>query len=298
MLNIFNIQRFSTHDGVGIRTNIFFKGCPLNCPWCSNPESRSHNPNLLFDNRLCKKFGDCVKASSGAIYFEKDQLKINPKSKVDFEELRDVCATKALTVAGEKKSIESIFEHIEKDRSFYSNSKGGVTLTGGEPFAQNLELLDLVKELKAKEINVAVETSLHVPWHKIEPHVPLIDFWLADIKHVHPDKFKKFTGGNIALIMENFRKLDALGANIIARVPVIPGFNHTISEMRDIIDFASSLPTVKEIHFMPYHSLGESKYRLMGTNYQFIGSKKMGSEELSEITDYATLKNLKYRIGG
>ena len=182
MLNIFNIQRFSTHDGEGIRTNVFFKGCPLNCPWCSNPESRSAKPNLLYDQRLCRDFQECVKASNGELHYDHGQLIIDHQAITDVEKLRNSCPAKALSVAGEAKTIEQILEAIEKDLPFYTHSNGGVTLTGGEPFAQNGYLLDLVKELKTLGIDIAVETSLHMPWNRIEPYVDLIDCWLTDLK--------------------------------------------------------------------------------------------------------------------
>lgn len=298
MLNIFNIQRFSTHDGEGIRTNIFFKGCPLKCPWCSNPESRATKPNLLYDKRLCHRFEECVKASDGGLYFEQDQLMIDQNAIVDVEILKDICPAKALSVVGERKSIDEIVDAVEKDLPFYSQSEGGVTLTGGEPFAQNLNLLSLVKELKARGIDIAVETSLHMPWIRIEPYVELIDQWLVDLKHVDPDKFKKFTGGSAELIMSNFRKLDAANVNMIVRVPVIPGFNHAHSEMQHIINFAASLQSLREIHFMPYHILGKGKYDLMGIDYQYNNYQSVSSDELDDITNYTKLKNLKFKIGG
>ena len=298
MLNIFNIQRFSTHDGEGIRTNVFFKGCPLKCPWCSNPESRSHKPDLLFDKRLCQRFEECVKASKGELFFEQDQLVINQDVITDIERLRDICPAKALTVAGERKTIDNILEAIEKDLPFYSQSNGGVTLTGGEPFAQDWNLLDLIHELKAKEIDIAVETSLHMPWGRIKPYVKLIDCWLADLKHVDSDKFKKYTGGSAELVMSNFRRLDASNANIIVRVPVIPGFNHTLSEMQQIIDFAASLQSVSEVHFILYHALGEGKYDLMGLDYQYKNGQSLQPQELDDITKYTKSKGLQTKIGG
>ncbi len=298
MLNIFNIQRFSTHDGDGIRTNVFFKDCPLSCLWCSNPESRSAKPNVLYDQRLCKGFQECVKASNGALHYDKGQLFIDHHSITDVEKLRDSCPAKALSVAGETKTVEQILKAIEKDLPFYTHSNGGVTLTGGEPFAQNWYLLDLVKELKTKGIDIAVETSLHMPWNRIEPYVELIDCWLADLKHVDAKKFKKNTGGSASLVMDNFRKLDALNANIIVRIPLIPGFNHRLPEMKRIIDFAAALQSVNEIHFMPYHAFGKGKYKLMGLDYTYINNTQLLPEEMENITNYTKSKGLAFKIGG
>ncbi len=298
MLNIFNIQRFSTHDGEGIRTNVFFKGCPLKCPWCSNPESRSSKPNLLYDQRLCQGFQECVKASNGELQYDREKLIIDHNAITDVEKLRAICPAKALSVAGEAKTVEQILEAIKKDLPFYTHSNGGVTLTGGEPFAQNGYLLDLVKELKAKGIDIAVETSLHMPWDRIEPYVNLIDCWLADLKHVDIKKFKKYTGGSVDLVMDNLHKLDALNANVIVRIPVIPGFNHTLPEMKRIIDFAATLQSVNELHFMPYHAFGEGKYSLMGLDYTYATNTQLLSEEIENITNYTKSKGLDFKIGG
>lgn len=298
MLNIFNIQRFSTHDGEGIRTNVFFKGCPLSCPWCSNPESRSVKANLLYDQRLCQGFQECVKASNGELHYDNGQLIIDHNAITDVEKLRNVCPAKALSVAGEKRTVEQILEAIEKDLPFYTHSNGGVTLTGGEPFAQNWYMLDLVKALKAKGIDIAAETSLHMPWNRIEPYVELIDCWLADLKHVDVKKFKKYTGGSAGLVMDNFRKLDALNAHVIVRIPVIPGFNHTLPEMKHIIDFAATLQSVNEVHFMPYHAFGEGKYSLLGMDYTHINNTQLLPGEMENITKYTKSKGLDYKIGG
>lgn len=297
MVNIFNIQRFSTHDGDGIRTNVFFKGCPLNCLWCSNPESRSAKANVLYDQRLCQGFKECVKASNGQLHYDQGQLIIDHRAIRDVEKLRNSCPAKALSVAGEAKTIEQILETIEKDLPFYTQSNGGVTLTGGEPFAQNWYLLDLVKELKTKGIDIAVETSLHMPWNRIEPYVELIDCWLADLKHVDAKKFNSYTGGSAALVMDNLHKLDALHANMIVRIPVIPGFNHTLPEMEQIIDFAATLQSVKELHFMPYHAFGEGKYKLMGLKYTHVNNTQLPGE-MENITHYTKSKGLAFKIGG
>ena len=239
-----------------------------------------------------------MKASKGELYFENDRLMINQDLKSDIEKLRDICPAKALTVAGENKSIDDILKAIEKDMPFYSNSNGGVTLTGGEPFAQNGYLLDLVEELKAKDIDIAVETSLHMPWERIKPYVGLIDCWLVDLKHVDSDKFKKYTGGSAELVMANFHKLDASNANMIVRIPVIPGFNHTFSEMQQIIDFADNLQSVSEVHFILYHALGEGKYQLMGLDYQYKNHKPLHSMEMEDIIEYSKSKGLQVKIGG
>lgn len=298
MLNIFNIQRFSTHDGAGVRTNIFFKGCPLNCPWCSNPESRSSRPELMYDRRLCNHFEACIKASNGALHFENDRLAVDKRNTIDFQTLRSSCPSRALTVAGERKSVDEVILEIEKDLPFYNNSNGGITLTGGEPLMQGDYLLKLVKSLKAKSIDIAMETSLHVPWKSISPFVGYIDCWLADIKHIDEKKFKSVIGGNAKLVMQNLQKLDKIHANAIVRIPIIPEFNHKDEELKIIIDFVASLHSVKEIHFIPYHVFGKAKYALLGIDYTCEKLNPLPSNALDFATHYAKEKKLKYKIGG
>jgi pyruvate formate lyase activating enzyme len=295
---IFNIQRFSTHDGQGIRTMIFYKGCPLSCKWCCNPESQSFEPTLLYDRKLCKKFRDCIKTGNGSVTSGKNGIEIDRNSIKNPEIFRDVCLSKALTVSGEVKSNSEILYEIEKDLPFYNQSGGGVTLSGGEPLSQGQELVDLLNELVKKKINVAIETSLHVPWVHIERSIGFVNTFLVDLKHTGKEIFSTFTGGDAELVLENLAKLAASNANIIVRVPVIPGFNHTESEMKQIIDFTVSLKTIKEIHLLPFHNLGEGKYEMAGMEYSYKGAPGVDSGELVVYEDYAKSVGLKVSIGG
>ncbi len=156
-----------------------------------------------------------------------------------------MCPSRALTVSGEEKSVSQLIAEIEKDLPFYSRSGGGVTLSGGEPLAQGPELVDLLAELKRRNIDTAIESSLHVSWENIERCINLTCTFLVDLKHTDIEKFKKYTGGDASLVMMNLIRLSACHNNIIIRVPVIPGFNHTFEEIKEIIDFALSLKTIK-----------------------------------------------------
>jgi pyruvate formate lyase activating enzyme len=327
---IFNIQRFSTHDGQGIRTMIFFKGCPLRCRWCCNPESQSFQPDLMYDAARCKNFRDCLKPGNAIIepatfgitinhsntQFKEqtDSLKFNrhrvpadinfstsckndQTSVHDIRKYNTLCASRALTVAGEEKPTGEIIEIIKRDAPFYGKD-GGVTLSGGEPFSAGHAFADLLKELKEHGFNVAVETSLHVAWEKISGCINLVDTFLADLKHTDPFKFEEFTGGNAGLVLENLRKLGAFEINLIIRIPVIPGFNHTLAEMKNIVDFVHSLEYVKEIHFLPFHNLGSEKYRMMGMDNPFEGHEAVNTSELEVYVEYATKKGFAVMIGG
>ncbi len=298
MLNVFNIQRFSTHDGAGIRTNIFFKGCPLSCPWCSNPESLSVQATLMFDKQICMKFGECIKLSKGSLSFKNGYPEIRGNKDIDFKVLGSSCPVKALKVAGDMKSIEALISEIEKDLPFYRNSNGGVTLTGGEPLIQGPYLLDFLRELKKKSIDVSMETTLHVPWKIIKPYLDLIDCWLVDIKHIDSLKFKTFTGGVLKMVMKNLQFLDRSKVKIIARIPVIPDFNDDMAELQAIVDFVVTFDSISEIHFLPFHNYGKSKYTLMNMDYSYKNYSAIPEGALDEITDYAKKKSLKVKIGG
>ncbi|HUV00696.1 MAG TPA: glycyl-radical enzyme activating protein [Bacteroidales bacterium] len=296
MLNVFNIQRYSLHDGNGVRTNIFFKGCPLRCQWCNNPESLEPSPSIMFDERLCRRFGDCIKAGNGEIILNDERLSINRDLIKDVNIFRNICPSKALIVAGQEWSVPDIIREIEKDVPFYKMSEGGVTLTGGEPFAQGAELKDLIIELKKRGIHVSAETSLHLPWELIEPYTDLVDVFLADLKHTDSKNFFSFTGGDATLVMNNFRKLDDTGSSFIVRVPVIPRFNYSLPEMTAIIDFAAGLKNASEINFIPYHDLAREKYMMLGKDYIFGDYSKVGREDMKIFTEYAEERGLTTKI--
>lgn len=295
---IFNIQRFSTHDGQGIRTVIFYKGCPLYCEWCSNPESQAFGLSLMYDKKLCRNFGDCIKTEPGYLSKGETGISIDRASVTKPEKLVNVCMSKALSVSGEEKSIEEIVQEIEKDRLFFQQNNGGVTFSGGEPLSQGIELDLLLDELNKLKIDVAIETSLHVPWQKIERCIGKTGTFLVDLKHTDPYKFKKSTGGSSDLVLENIKKLAACNETIIIRVPVIPVFNHTFQEMKEIIDFTVSLKTVREIHFLPFHNLGSAKYEMLGMEYKYSGVKNLDAAEMAEYVNYAESVGLIAQIGG
>jgi len=296
MLNIFNIQRYSLHDGDGIRTNIFFKGCPLKCLWCSNPEGIDPAPALMFDERLCMQFGDCTLTGDGLFTVSNGSMIINREKISDLSPYRNICPSKAISIAGEEISVSELIDEIEKDMPFYRGDEGGVTLSGGEPFMQDEDLEILLIGLKKRGINIAIETSLHVPWSKIEPYTGYIDVFLADLKHTDPVKFRENTGGDLSLVMKNFRKLDAAGAKFIVRVPIVPQFNMSVPELQSITDFAASLSNTTGIDYIPYHSLAREKYLMLGKDYPYSQYRNVTTEELLPIAGYAEKKGLKAKI--
>ena len=295
---IFNIQRFSTHDGDGIRTLIFYKGCPLRCQWCSNPESQSFGHSILYDRKSCKNFGDCALAAPEAISLSgKNGLEIKRDLITEPEKLRDVCASRALTLSGESKSVDELLTEIEKDLPFYRKD-GGVTLSGGEPLAQGKELVLLLQRLHERRISTNMETSLHVKWEMVERSVGLVKTFLVDLKHTDPVKFRHYIKGDAGLVMENLKKLAYFGANVVVRIPVIPGFNHTEEEIQQMVDFVSTIKEIKEIHFLPYHTFGVEKYRMLGMEYMFDNTVQVEEEELLPYIQYAQSQGFTTKTGG
>jgi pyruvate formate lyase activating enzyme len=295
---IFNIQRYSIHDGEGIRTNIFFKGCPLKCKWCSNPEGQSFSPEVMFDEQRCQGFGDCVRTGDGAFLFRNQHLEINRKAISDVQLYWDRCPSRAIQVAGREESISQIVEEIAKDSHFYLESGGGITLTGGEPLEQGEDLMNLIHEINLRNIPVAVETSLHLRWDMILPFLPLIAEFLVDLKHTDAEKFRNFTGGRLALVLDNLQRLDASCVSYRIRIPVIPGFNHSFQEMEQIIDYAENLTHCHQIDLIPYHTLGANKYKMLGISNPFEGIPPLSYRELDAYIGYAEKKGFQVTIGG
>lgn len=268
---IFDLQRYSTHDGPGIRTLVFLKGCSLACRWCQNPESRSPKPELLFDPRLCLPGCElCQHTCPAAIQRQYDALRIDRTrlTRGDLQSLRELCPSEALTVCGQEQPLDKLMGSILRDRAFFERSGGGVTLSGGEPFMQPELAAKILARCKAEGLHTAVETCLHVPWQQIAPSLPHLDLVLADLKHVDEQRFFDWTRGKADRVLANLKRLAEQGIPLQIRVPLIPGFNADKDSLKAIIEAAAGLTGVEEIHFLPYHTLGMGKYALLGLPYE------------------------------
>lgn len=300
---IFNVQRYSTHDGPGIRTVVFLKGCSLECRWCQNPEGRLRKRELFFSQETCiAGCHVCHQANPEHVDQKGDGLIVINRSTLSesmIEHLAEICPSKAITVCGEMSDVEAIRETILRDLPFYRRSGGGITLSGGEPFAQPEFAKALLETARTLSIHTAVETCLFAPWKVIADCLPLVDLFLADIKHVDEDKFRSWTGGRLETVLDNFRRLVASGASVIARVPLIPDFNADHNSIMQIIDFIAGCGPVGELHLLPYHTLGKNKYALLGRPYECSSEPlRRDSELLSFAQEYATQKDLASVIGG
>ncbi|CAM7536243.1 TPA: glycyl-radical enzyme activating protein [Klebsiella pneumoniae] len=292
---IFNIQRYSTHDGPGIRTVVFLKGCSLGCRWCQNPESRARSEDLLYDSRLCLAGCElCQQAAPAVITRTLDGLIIHRQNVNDshIAALRDCCPTTALTVCGEEKSVEEIMATVLRDKPFYDRSGGGITLSGGEPFMNPTLAQALFEASHQAGIHTAVETCLHVPWKYIEPSLPFVDLFLADLKHVDEAVFLQWTDGSARRVLDNLQRLAQAGKKMIIRVPLIQGFNASEADIAAITDFAADRLQVSEIHYLPYHTLGMNKYQLLSQPYTAPDKPLDAPELLVFAQDYAQSKGL------
>jgi pyruvate formate lyase activating enzyme len=295
---IFDLQRFSLHDGPGIRTLVFFKGCPLRCLWCSNPESQRSEPEMLFDPAKCVACGGCVVACPhGAVWRADGGLEGDRARCVACGRCAEACPAEARTVAGRQVSVDEVVVEVLKDAPFFANSGGGVTLGGGEPMAQPDFAQAILTRCRAHGIHTAVETCGHVPWNAIERVLPWTDLFLYDVKHLDAAKHGRETGGEVGLVLASLERLVAAGASVIARVPVVPGFNDDPESILAIARLVASLG-IESLHLLPYHRLGQGKYRLLGRDYLFTGDEKLPDATMQDLKTMAEAAGLTVRVGG
>ena len=271
---IFDFQKYSIHDGPGIRTIVFIKGCPLSCIWCSNPESQDMKPQVVFFEKNCIDCGKCISICPRSALKKVSELKIIDRELCDScGKCADGCPANAMRKWGKEYTVEEVLSEVIKDQPFYRRSGGGVTLSGGEPLTVPDFSLKLLKKLKENFINTTIETSGFGRWEDLKNLMEYTDIVLYDIKHVNPKKHKELTGVDNKLILENLKKAVESGiSKIILRVPLVPGFNDAEENIKGIFELASSYKIAK-INFLPYHRLGEAKYDRLGMNYKLNGLK-------------------------
>lgn len=298
MIKVSNIERFTLHDGPGIRTTVFLKGCPLHCPWCANPETWSISPVLMHDSKKCVGCRQCeINCSSKAITWNHD-FHWNMDSCIFCHTCIDICSFDALSFSGKEMGIEEIVSEVLKDIRYYETSNGGVTISGGEPFVQFDDFLSLLKELKKHNLHVAVETTGNYELKKLKEAVPNIDLFLFDIKHTDKQLLKQVTGADLGQILQNLSFLSTVTtSDVIIRVPVIPGFNYEKKKILSIFDIAKKLG-ISNVNLLPYHSLGKNKWSQLHKTYAYEGIPMMDKRELEEYVEIGKEYDLQIKIGG
>jgi pyruvate formate lyase activating enzyme len=271
---VFDVKRYALHDGPGIRAVVHLKGCPLSCWWCHNPEGRSSVPQALFREQRCIACGACVEAGPEA------------------------CPSGAKELCGKETPVEDVMEKILKERVFFEQSGGGVTLSGGEPFYQPEFAIALLRECKKRDIHTAADTCGFVSRSVLTRALPFVDLFLYDIKHMDPEKHRLYTGVDNEVILSNLKALGEAGALIHARIPFIPGVNTGEENLRAAGAFLSEVKGVAKVHLLPYHTAAEDKHRRWNVEYKLKGLRAPSEDTLKQGAAVLENYGLKVEIGG
>lgn len=262
---MFNIQRFAVHDGPGIRTTVFVKGCPLECAWCHNPESLSPRPELIITPRLCIGCEQCLSVCEQAgVSLTEDGPATDRAVCVVCGRCVAVCPTGARAIAGESMSPEQVLAVVVRDRPFYETSGGGMTVSGGEPLASLSFTAELLRRAKSAGLHTAVDTSGHVPWRAFAQTIEWTDLYLYDVKHPDADRHEQGTGAGNQLVLANLARLAETECDVMIRVPLVEPFNADPESARALAALLASLSRVLPVEVLPYHGLGESKWERLG----------------------------------
>lgn len=289
---VFNIQKYSVHDGPGIRTIVFFKGCPLSCLWCSNPESQAFQVELAFNAGRCLGFSQCVRCLKACPSQAIAQL--DGKPVFNREICKDcarpcvnACPASGVIAYGQLKTVDEVLRVVEQDAMFYTRSGGGLTLSGGEPLAQPEFALALLREARRRRLNTSMETCAQVPWEVLRQAAPLLDSVMFDIKSLDSAKHKAFTGAPNTRILDNFQRLvtEFPDLPVHVRTPVIPGFNDTEADIRSIAEFISGHANVS-YEVLAYHRLGTQKYAFLNREAP-MGDEVLPQDQFSELEHVA-----------
>lgn len=265
---VFDIQKFSIHDGPGIRTTVFLKGCPLDCMWCHNPESKRAEPEISFISEKCILCGFCAAACPNKCHLIEEKGHSYHREKCQrCGRCTSECYAKALEVIGKEMTVGDVMSEVLKDVPFYETSNGGMTISGGEPMAQFQFTKALLEDAKRHKLHNCLETSGYAPMERYREIIGLVDIFLFDFKESEPARHLKCAGVPQEVIVKNLLELDSLGAKTVLRCPIIPKINDRKSHFKEIAKLANSLSNIIEINILPYHPLGKSKSSRIGKEY-------------------------------
>lgn len=298
MTEVFHIERFATHDGPGIRTTVFFRGCGMHCPWCANPESWRSSGSLLHHGTRCTGCGRCASLCPA------HAIRLEPKWSCDRNactgcgQCVQECTHDALDLISRSMSTSEILQEVLKDRDYYEQSHGGLTISGGEPFLQPEGLLDLLSRASYLGLHTAVETAGFYDRAVLKQALPLVDLFLFDLKHTDPDTLRRITGGEWAAIESNLQLLaESCPERVIIRVPVIPGFNQDDDSMHAILSLAAGMG-FQRVDLLPYHVLAKAKWEMLGGSSLWQYPSPLHEEDLLGCRRIGESLGMEMRIGG
>jgi pyruvate formate lyase activating enzyme len=297
---VFNIQRFSIHDGPGIRTTVFLKGCPLRCGWCSNPESMNPYPEIITRDVKCIRCGKCAEACSRQAIAVVEDTRIIHWEKCDCcMECGEVCPSGAITAAGRHMTVAEVLDKVERDASYYRRTGGGMTLSGGEPLVQWQFALKLLQEAKRRGLHTALDTMGHADWGILDEILNFTDLVLYDVKHPNSARHREATGVPNEQILDNLRKTVAKpGIKVWVRHPVIPRFNDSEEDLEELCELVLALePSVDKISLLPYHKFAELKYAAMGKEYPWKGIPTISEEQIGEFKKLVESHGIEVDVG-
>jgi pyruvate formate lyase activating enzyme len=281
---VFNIQRFSVNDGPGIRTTVFFKGCPLHCRWCHNPESIAQVQELVLRSDRCVRCGDCFShCRNGAIQRANGGYTTIRDACVECGECIEVCSAEAREIAGKEMDVAEVMKEIEKDVIFYEQSGGGASFSGGEPLLQHEFLFSLLEACNGKGIHTVVDTTGFTSPEILQKLSRFVDLFLYDLKTMDDSKHVEYIGVTNSLILGNLKRLAEWGKEVVVRMPIIPGVNDDTAGLRQAGEFIQSLGNVREIHLLPYHTTGLEKYKRLGMENDMPPTIPPSADDLSLI---------------
>ena len=290
------IQRFSLHDGPGIRSTVFFKGCNMRCKWCHNPETLAMEPEILYYQSKCVGCGACAAVCSGHTIVDGKMVYTRSNCTADFKCVQ-ACFSGALEVCGKDYSIDDVLFEVLQDTDYYQQSGGGVTLSGGEVLLQPQFAGELLAALKEKGISTAIESNMNVDWSVIETLLPHIDLIMCDLKTWDNDLHKTWTSVGNTRIKENIAHLAQCGKPVIVRTPVIPGVNDNVQEIGAIAAFAAQLPNLLYYELLNFNPLGQSKYAALDAENAFFSARPLTEETLNPLVDAARAVCPAVRVG-